>query len=192
MVKINFLKVKKSSKKKKGESNSNSSEVENKSSKAKNNISIQQANVYGGESYQAGRDIYINKVSNEAKNERKKKWEKLYYILASIVAIITILKFVFGIPQCNNLRNSEFNTHFIGFVTDIQNQTPILGAKLTIDALPGDTVISTSDGNFAFDSIPRNNNARIKVSVLAKGYKFKSDYYTLGKPADIRLEKIKK
>ena len=136
-------------------------------------------------------EIFIlNKSSNEFNSNKKKKLEKLYYILASIVTIISILKFVFGIPQCNNLKNLKSNTHFVGFVTDLKNQTPIQGAKITIDILKGDTVTSTSDGNFAFDSIPSNNNSRIKVSVFAKGYKFKSDYYTLGKPADIRLEKI--
>ena len=51
--------MKKSNKNKREENKTQPNEEEIKSSEIKNNISIQAANVFGGENYQAGRDIYI-------------------------------------------------------------------------------------------------------------------------------------
>lgn len=137
------------------------------------------------------------RVRRNVSHPRKKWWEKWQTRLAFVIVVLTVLTTFLELPK----KVSEFwkeisGTHTVttplkGIVTDSFTNKPINSAVVKIDRLPGDSVITTSDGSFKFKSVPGKVGDDVRIYVYAKGYNSRNEYKVLPGPVDIKLGKSK-
>lgn len=144
-----------------------------------------------------GKNVTINFNQKEPVNEQKKKWwEKWNTWVGVMVVTIGLITALIELPGkiIKNLGLKETSSivadsiKFDGIVLDTAG-TPISGALLIIDLLPGKTIATTSDGGYLFSKVPGKPGDAVRVKVSAAGYKQRDNYFTLPGPARIVLEK---
>ncbi len=69
---------------------------------------------------------------------------------------------------------------------------PIAGANVRLDLLPDTTFTTTSNGGFIFNNVPGQVGEKVRVYVLADGYKPADKYYPLPGPIPIKMEPLPK
>ncbi|MDP2364347.1 MAG: hypothetical protein Q8M94_11345 [Ignavibacteria bacterium] len=134
-----------------------------------------------------------NKVKKSAKPDKKKFWTKTKTLIASIIAVLTLITLLTDLPKkiCeayklfagDELISTPLRGRVINNVGD-----PIEGAILKIDELPSDSVITTSDGGFYFAEVPGKPGVRVRLSVISKEFRLYNEYVTLPGPVTIKLE----
>lgn len=122
-------------------------------------------------------------------------YKVLRLIIISIwsIGIIGILAWTISLEKnaSNHLiMPEETKSHLLGIVRDFDEQ-PIIDAKVFIDLLPNETILTTSDGGFYFKNIPSSFGERVRVYVYKKGYLRHNEYVTLPGPVSIKIEKTK-
>ena len=119
------------------------------------------------------------------KKSRLDKWIKISGFIATILAI-TIAFFTLSerVPQ---IFNGNSTTYLRGIVKNSAGE-PIVGAIITIDSVPTDTVRTTSDGGFYFEKIPGKVGDRVRVYVSKEGHMGRNKYVTLPGPAKFELK----
>ena len=128
---------------------------------------------------------------------RKKWWEKWQIRLASVIVVLTVLSMFLELPKKGRefwqevVGTPTITTPLKGIVTDSLTNEPISGAVVKIDKLPSDSVITTSDGSFKFNSVPGKVGDDVRIYVYAKGYNSRNEYKALPGPVDITLGKSK-
>jgi hypothetical protein len=127
------------------------------------------------------------------KNYQPQSWHKRWepWVLFA-VAVLTIVSTALDLPEKIHkvLRTDEkvAASHLRGLVTNSEGE-PIAEAIVTIAQLPGDTLLTTSDGGFYFAKVPGNLGERVRVYLDKAGYKRLNVYVTLPGPAKLILEK---
>lgn len=150
--------------------------------------------VHGNVYQVSGRDIHITVPEpGDAGTKPKKWWEKWQARVTFLVALLTLLTFVFEIPK----KAKDFYQHIFGeqqatctlkgVVVDTKGM-PVGGAKVTLEELPGQAVSTTSDGSFKFERVPGKVGDSTRVYVSRSGYKGRNEYVTLPGPVRIILE----
>ena len=72
-----------------------------------------------------------------------------------------------------------------------ENKEPVRGAVVKLDKLPGDSVVTSSDGGFVFREVPGQIGEDVRVYVYASGYHSRDEYKAIPGPIELRLEKNK-
>ena len=144
-----------------------------------------------GNVYQASGDLTIN-IGAAEKTEEKKWWSRPVSMAAALVTVLTLVGLLLGLPE----KISQFlevvrpepveMTPLRGLV--MYKDTLVGGAVIRIDELPGDSVVTTSDGGFYFKGIPGKSGDRVRVYVRAAGHPVHNEYVALPGPARIILE----
>ena len=127
--------------------------------------------------------------------EQPKKWWKKWYtqlaiILPLLLVLLNLRKEVKEIWQ-DIVGKPPVTTPLKGIVTDSLNNKPIGGAVVKIDKIPGDSVITTSDGSFKFNKVPGKAGDNVRIYIYARGYNPRNEYKALPGPVDIKLGKSK-
>ena len=138
------------------------------------------------------------KLVEQPTNPPKKKWWKNWQArLASVIVILTLFTMLLDLPKKGKEAWHELfgkpaiTTPLKGIVTDTLNNMPIESAVVKLDKLPGDSVITTSDGSFKFNKVPGKAGDDVRIYVYANGYNPRNEYKALPGPVDIKLRKNK-
>ncbi len=138
------------------------------------------------------RDKKKSGLDSKTEKQQKKWWKKWYTQLIIILSLILMLlqlrkevkefwQVIAGKPSVTTLLK--------GIVTDSLNNKPISGAVVKIDKIPGDSVITTSDGSFKFNKVPGKVGDDVRIYIYARGYNPRNEYKALPGPVDIKLGK---
>ncbi|MGD1891961.1 MAG: TIR domain-containing protein [Cyclobacteriaceae bacterium] len=134
-------------------------------------------------------------VSNSSVSKSDKKWyERWQSVVALLVGIISIPSLLLDLPK--KIREefaNEGNKNLTvkGLVSTMDNK-PIAGANVRLDLLPDTTFTTTSNGGFIFNNVPGQVGEKVRVYVLADGYKPADKYYPLPGPIPIKMEPLPK
>lgn len=138
------------------------------------------------------------RVTKNAFQSGTRWWENWQIRLAFVLVLLTVLSMLLEIPKKGKefwkeiVGNSTVTTSLKGILTDSENNSPISGAVVKIDKLPGDSVITTSDGSFKFNRVPGKVGDDVRIYIYACGYIPQNEYKVLPGPVDIRLAKSKR
>ncbi|MCK5058084.1 MAG: carboxypeptidase regulatory-like domain-containing protein [Candidatus Aminicenantes bacterium] len=127
-----------------------------------------------------------------AKNP-KKWWKKWQSILTALVLLVTFLTFMLDLPKKAKdfyqeiTGESQITINLKGVVVDSKGM-PIKGAEVKVDALPGESVMTTSDGNFLFKRVPGQVGDSTRVYIYYRGILQRDEYVTLPGPIRIILD----
>lgn len=87
------------------------------------------------------------------------------------------------------LAQSSF--FYLRGVVETLDGTPVEGAEVKVDRLPGQSVKTTTNGDFSIQAIPGKPGEQIRVYVKSPGYVSRNEYTFLPGPVRIRLDKEK-
>jgi len=140
----------------------------------------------------------LNKIQRgrrKTSQPTKKWWEKWQARLAFVIVLLTLLGMSLDLPKkiidtWQLFFDKPISTISLkGIVTDSLNNMPIGGAVVKLDKLPGDSVITTSDGSFKFNKVPGKVGDDVRIYIFARGYNPRNEYKVLPGPVDIKLGK---
>ena len=151
----------------------------------------QDVSVKNGNAYVAGGNVIINNGSGSS--GKKNWWERWDTRVGLAVATITLVGLLLGLPEkiqdfMKYINPPTVTEKFIGVVTDQMNQ-PIRGAVVKLQQLPGDSLVTTSDGSFIFRGVPGQAGDEVRIYVSAIGYESWDEYTALPGPISIRLSR---
>lgn len=141
-----------------------------------------------GNVYQAAGNIHVTIASSAEKPEKKllQKWQTWIVFATAIIALIVAL---LDFPEkITKIIPDQPTSHLRGLVKDSKGE-PISEAIITVDKLPGQKVLTTTDGGFYIKKIPGQFGERVRVYVAKEGYQKYNEYITLPGPANIVLKK---
>jgi len=145
--------------------------------------------IYHQQGWQVHGNVYQGDIINI------KWWGKWQSKVIFFVALLTFFTFIFDIPEKAKKFYQEIFGEPIatlilkGSVVDSKGM-PVEGAKVELDSLPGESIMTTSDGSFIFKKVPGKVGDRARVYVYYKGIKRRDEYVTLPGPIRIILENL--
>ena len=131
--------------------------------------------------------------TGDSDRQSKKWWEKWQAKGTFIILLLTLLTFVFEIPDkakkfYRGIFGEPSATCTLKGVVWDSKQMPISGVEVKVDALPGQSVKSTGSGSFKFEKVPGRVGDSVRVSAYYKGNQVWDEYVTLPGPVTIKLE----
>jgi hypothetical protein len=149
-----------------------------------------------GNVYQVhGGNITIHAPSNNA--DTAKKWYELWQTyIALIASALGILVILLDLPkkwrEASPTKKEEvIETISLKGIVLTDDNEPLRGAVVKLDKLPGDSTVTTSDGGFIFEEVPRQVGENVRVYVYASGYESRNEYKALPGPITLHLVKEK-
>jgi hypothetical protein len=118
---------------------------------------------------------------------------RLIILLVWSIAIIGILAWLITSPENSSQKESKTDnlTSYLRGVVVNSDSEPVPDAIISIDALPSDSFITTSDGGFYIEKVPRKIGDRVRLYVRKSEYKLHNEYVSLPGPVTILLVKDK-